>query len=395
MIALERRPRPQARRERTPPAEAPPGRGRRLRALALKESLQIVRDPSSILIALVLPLILLFLFGFGVSLDARALRIGLVIESSTPAARELASTFAASRFFDARFGHDRRQFEDDLVAGRIRGIVVIPATFAEEHAGESQVPRIQVITDGSEPNTASFVHSYARGALATWQRRQASEGDGALRAIEPVPRFWFNPGLESRLFLVPGSIAIVMTLIGTLLTALVVAREWERGTMEAMMATPVGVAELLAGKLLPYLALALLSMALCTAIAVLLFGVPLRGSLTALLLLSLAFLFPALGQGLLISTVTKNQFVAAQVALLTGFLPAFLLSGFIFEIDSMPTVIQWLTVVVPARYLIPGLQTVFLAGDVWPLFLPNIAAMLLIGTVFLALSTRATTRRLA
>jgi ABC-2 type transport system permease protein len=231
--------------------------------------------------------------------------------------------------------------------------------------------------------------------VASWQRRQALEGEGVAAAIRPVPRFWYNPELESRFFLVPGSIAIVMTLIGTLLTALVVAREWERGTMEAMMATPIGVAELLAGKLLPYFALALASMALSTTVAVLLFGVPLRGSLPALLLLSIAFLCPALGQGLLISAVTKNQFVASQVALLTGFLPSFLLSGFIFEIDSMPTAIQWLTMVVPARYFIPSLQTVFLAGDIWPLFLTDIGAMLLIGGVFFALAARSTKKRLA
>jgi ABC-2 type transport system permease protein len=398
MIALEREARPEARATESEgtqesPSQAP--RGRRLRALMVKESLQIGRDPSSILIAVVLPLILLFLFGYGVSLDASTLRIGLAVESSTPAARELASTFQGSRFFEVRLGHDRREFGDDLVAGRIRAIVVIPATFPARHARHERMPQIQVITDGSEPNTANFAQSYARGVVASWQRRQALEGEGVAAAIRPVPRFWYNPELESRFFLVPGSIAIVMTLIGTLLTALVVAREWERGTMEAMMATPIGVAELLAGKLLPYFALALASMALSTTVAVLLFGVPLRGSLPALLLLSIAFLCPALGQGLLISAVTKNQFVASQVALLTGFLPSFLLSGFIFEIDSMPTAIQWLTMVVPARYFIPSLQTVFLAGDIWPLFLTDIGAMLLIGGVFFALAARSTKKRLA
>jgi ABC-2 type transport system permease protein len=165
--------------------------------------------------------------------------------------------------------------------------------------------------------------------------------------------------------------------------------------MEAMMATPVGVPELLLGKLLPYFALGLASMTLCTLVAVLVFGVPLRGSPGALLILGMAFLCPALGQGLLISAATKNQFVASQIALLSGFLPAFLLSGFIFEISSMPEPIQWLTVVVAARYFIPSLQTVFLTGDVWPLFLPDIGAMLIIGLVFFALAARATRKRLA
>lgn len=370
-------------------------RWRRLRALVIKESLQIVRDPSSILIAVVLPLILLFLFGYGVSLDANRLRIGIAIENPSPAARELAGGFQASRFFDVRLAEDRRAFIPDLVAGRIRGIVVIPATFTAESALTDGAPQIQVITDGSEPNTASFVQNYARGVVANLLAQRVAEGERRPPPIAAVPRFWFNPGLESRFFLVPGSIAIVMTLIGTLLTALVVAREWERGTMEAMMATPIGVAELLLGKLLPYFGLALASMTLCTLVAVLLFGVPLRGSVAALLLLSIAFLCPALGQGLLISAVTKNQFVASQVALLSGFLPAFLLSGFIFEIPSMPPPIQWLTTIVPTRYLIPSLQTVFLAGDVWPLFLQDIGAMLLIGLVFFTLAARSTQKRLA
>jgi len=186
----------------------------------------------------------------------------------------------------------------------------------------------------------------------------------------------------------------VMTLIGTLLTALVIAREWERGTMEAMMATPVSVAQLLAGKLIPYYVLGLASMSVCTAIAVTLFDVPMRGSIIALFVIATAFLLPALGQGLLISAVAKNQYVAAQAAMLSGFLPAMLLSGFIFEIDSMPQIIQWISYVVPARYLIPCLQSVFLADDIWSLFLPNIAVMVIIGALFFAAAIRNTRKRL-
>ena len=349
---------------------------------------------GGVLAALMLP-ILLFLFGYGVSLDANNVRIGVAIESASPSARELAATFQACRFFDARVARDRRVFMPDLVAGRIRGIVVIPATFTSDAARVDGASIIQIITDGSEPNTANFIQNYAQGVVTTYRRQQAAQDQAPAPAIAAVPRFWFNPELESRFFLVPGSMAIVMTLIGTMLTALVVAREWERGTMEAMMATPIGVAELLIGKLLPYFALALASITLCTAVAVFLFGVPMRGSPLALLLVSMAFLCPALGQGLLISALTKNQFVASQVALLSGFLPAFLLSGFIFEIASMPVPIQWLTAIVPARYFIPSLQTVFLTGDVWPLFLPDIGAMLLLGAVFFTLAARTTRKRLA
>ncbi|OHV81782.1 ABC transporter permease [Ensifer sp. LCM 4579] len=370
------------------------GGSRRFAALVRKEIYQIIRDPSSILIAFVLPMILLFLFGYGVSLDTTRTRIGLVVEDETPLTRDLAASFEASRYFAVIEGRHRRDFEDDLVLGRVRGLVVIPASFAADLAAGRE-PTVQVLVDGTDPNTANFVLNYAQGAIANWERQRSNEGLANPPAIAAEQRFWFNAELTSRNFLVPGSIAIVMTLVGTLLTSLVVAREWERGTMEAMMATPVSAAELLAGKLLPYFILGLTSMTLCVLIAVFLFDVPFRGSVVALYVLSAAFLMPALGQGLLISAVTKNQFLASQLALISGFLPAFLLSGFLFEINSMPTVIQWITYVVPARYLIPSLQTVFLAGDIWPMFAQAITVMLLIGSIFFALAARNTRKRIS
>lgn len=368
-------------------------RARRFLALVRKETFQILRDPSSILIAFVLPLILLFLFGYGVSLDATRTRIGLVVEAATPVTQDLAASFQGSRYFRVINGRDRREFEEDLIRGRIRGIVVIPANFAGDFAGGTAAP-VQVLVDGSDPNTASFVQNYAQGVVATWVRMRSAEVGSRLPVINLEQRFWFNPELASRNFLVPGSVAIVMALVGTLLTSLVVAREWERGTMEAMMATPVTAAELLAGKVLPYFVLGLISMTLCVLVAVFLFGVPFRGSLLALYAISAAFLLPALGQGLLISAATKNQFLASQLALMSGFLPAFLLSGFLFEIESMPLVIQWITMIVPARYVIPSLQTVFLAGDIWPLFLRNIAILLAMGTVLFVLAARSTRKRI-
>lgn len=369
------------------------GRIRRFVALVRKESYQAVRDPSTTLIAFVLPLILLFLFGYGVSLDTTRTRVGLVMEETTPLTQALAASFQASRYFSVTTSQDRRVFKEDLVNGRIRGILVIPANFTSDYAAGNR-PRIQVIVDGSEPNTANFVQNYAQGTVANWERqRQTLMAEGA-GPISIEQRFWFNPELTSRYFLVPGSIAIVMTLVGTLLTSLVVAREWERGTMEAMMATPVTAIELLIGKILPYFILSLVSMTLCVLLAVFLFGVPFRGSVLALYALSATFLIPALGQGLLISAATKNQFLASQLALISAFLPAFLLSGFLFEINSMPTVIQWITFIVPARYLIPSLQTVFLAGDIWPMFLHSMAVMLCIGTVFFVLAARSTRKRI-
>ncbi len=376
-------------------SEQASGSVRRVAALMRKETIQIVRDPSSILIAFVFPLILLFLFGYGVSLDANHMKIGLVIEDASEPAHSLAAAFRSSPYFAPRVAHDRRVFEDDLVAGRVLGIVVIPSTFGEKVAKKNILAgRIQVLTDGSQPNTARFVENYARALWSNWVLQHAAEGEPVAQRLTLEPRFWFNPELQSRYFLVPGSIVIVMALTGTLLTAMVMAREWERGTMEAMMATPVGVAELIVGKLFPYFVLALGSMALCASLGVWLFGVPFRGSIFALTAVTSAFLFPALGQGLLISSATKNQFVASQFALLSAFLPAFILSGFVFEISSMPKVIQFVTYLVPARYLVPSLQTVFLAGDVWPLLLQNMAVLMLMGCVFMVLTIRTSRKRL-
>lgn len=365
---------------------------RRLVALSIKEFAQIMRDPSTFLIAFLLPLILLFLFGYAVSLDSSRTRIALVMEDSSAQALDLASAYAHSDYFEVIPARSVAQVRDTLIDGTARAIIVIPQGFGEGMVAGTPPP-IQIVTDGSQPNTANFAAAYGEGVRAAWMAAET----GRVAAAPPIslsPRYWYNPGLQSRYFLVPGSIAIVMTMIGTLLTALVVAREWERGTMEAMMATPMRMAEFIASKVVPYFLLGIGSMTLCTLIAVFVFGVPFRGSPFALAAIAAAFLMPALGLGLFISAATKNQFVASQVALLTAFLPTFLLSGFLYEIASMPWPIQALTYVVPARYLIPPLQTVFLAGDLWGLILPNIAVMLGFGALFFFLSFRVTKRSL-
>jgi ABC-2 type transport system permease protein len=371
------------------------GMTQRLGAILLKESLQILRDPSTFGMAVVLPLLLLFVFGYGISLDTRGTKVGLSVEDSSPVARDLAGAFHHSRWFTVVDGHNLDGFKASLVAGDVRGIIIIPAQF-EQKLAQGGASAIQVITDGSSPNTAAFLAGHARGLVAEWALQRAAErGENAQQPISVIPRFAYNPGLESRYFLVPGAIAIVMTMIGTMLTALVIAREYERGTMEGLMATPLGVVELIISKIVPYYFLGLGSMVLCTTVAVTMFGLPFHGSVIALFIIASAFLFPALGQGLLISAATRNQFVSTQIALLSGWLPSLLLSGFLFEIDSMPRPIQWLTYLVPARYLIPPLETVFLIGDLWSLFLPNIAIMLLFGSVFFFLSWRATSRTIA
>ena len=363
----------------------------RLGALVRKECLQVVRDPSAILIAFVLPVILLFLFAYAVSLDIRKLAIGVVLESDSASAQSLAAAFGATRYFKVTASRDRREVADGVTAGELRGFVVIPQDFERRLATAEPTSLIQVVTDGSQPNTANFVAAYTQGVVALWL---AGRGVSLPGGIDVQSRVWFNQVVESRWFLVPGAIAIIMTMIGTLLTALVLAREWERGTMEALISTPARIVEILVGKLIPYFLLGLAATIVASLIAIHVFGVPLRGSWPALLLLSSAFMVPALGQGLVISAVTRNQFVASQLALFTGFLPAFLLSGFLFEIDSMPVPIRLLTYIVPARYFIVALQTVFLAGDVWSLFLPNLAAMLAIGGIFFGIATLKTRKSL-
>jgi len=244
------------------------------------------------------------------------------------------------------------------------------------------------------------VQGYAQGVWRNWLEQVASSKTSladrpkARPLIGVEPRFWFNPELSSRESLLPGSVAIVLTIIGTLLTALVIAREWERGTMEALLSTPVQRIELLVGKIIPYYALGMTAMGIAVGSSVLLFGVPFRGSVFALIVVSSAFLTTMLMLGLLISTKTRNQFVACQAALIVGFLPAFELSGFIFEIDSMPAPIRLLTYILPPRYFVSSLQTLFLAGDVPAVLVPSTLVLTAFAVILFGLLVRATPMRL-
>jgi ABC-2 type transport system permease protein len=367
----------------------------RVKALTVKEFYQIFRDPSTMLISGVLPLILLFIYGYGVSLDMNHLRVGIVLQDSAPAAQSLAQSFTDSSFFTPILARDIRELSDQLISGDIRGIIVIPSDFSANRQIPSDYAQIQVIADGSEPNTASFVQNYSRGAFQNWLQQQAISAKlTKINFIQPELRFWYNQELESRYFLIPGSIAIIMTLIGTLLTALVVAREWDRGTMEALMSTPISIFELLLGKLIPYFILGMASMTICFLVAVLHYEVPFRGSFSLLFLVSASFLVSALGVGLLISTLAKNQFVASQAAIVAAFLPSFILSGFIYELTSMPRWIQIITYGIPARYFVSSLQTLFLAGDILPLILSNLLPIWGISILLFAIIAKKTVKRL-
>lgn len=364
--------------------------GIRLQALIRKEALQIIRDPAAIIIAFVLPLVLLFLFATAISLDIKRVPIGLAQLSDSQEANRLYSSFKGSRYFQVFGARDNKQAQYMLLNEEIDGFVVIPPDFKQRLIKKDYDGLVQVITDASQPNTANFVANYTKGVIQNWiATLNVSASQMPIRS-----RLWYNPEMQSKKFLVPGAIGIVMTMIGTLLTALVIAREWERGTMEALFSTPTSISEILLGKLIPYFVLGMIATLMSAFLAQWVFDVPFRGSWFALICLSATFMIPALAQGLLISTLAKNQFIASMAALLSAFLPAFLLSGFLFEIDSMPFIIQCVTHILAVKYFITTIQTVFLTGDVWSLFLPNMLAMLIIGVVLFGIALKKTRKSL-
>lgn len=367
---------------------------RRIASLVRKESRQVIRDPSSVAIGIVLPLILILLFGYGLSLDVKDVPIAIVLEDSSPTAIDLAAGFRLSRYFLVKFTPSMALAQKLMFARDVDGIVRIRSNFARRvGVGDAEV---QILVRGDDANQARIVQTYGEAAVAQWSARRAAEGKSA--AVGPVDiqnRLWFNEANESRAFLVPGLVVIVMTLIGAMLTSLVMAREWERGTFEALFVTPVRVGEIILGKTIPYFMLGMIGLALCLVSAKFLFHVPFRGSVLLLAGASALYLLVALFIGLFISSSLKSQFVASQVTMLVTFLPAMMLSGFIFDLRSMPALVRWLTYVLPARYYVALLQTLFLAGDIWGLVIPNALVLAGMATILAVLTRRATRKSLA
>jgi ABC-2 type transport system permease protein len=366
-----------------------------LAAIMIKEGKQVTRDPSSWIIAVVLPLTFLFLFGFGVSLDTTVVKIAMVREDGGRDARALAAALTSSRWFLVVPATDRLSGERLLQDQNVKAVVIIPAEFGTRLNAQDTTAQVQVLVDGAEPNTANYVHGYLaaiwNGFLAA---RTLEQGRALAAPVSLEVRYWYNANAVSRWFLIPGSMTVIMTLLGTLLTSLVIAREYERGTLEALYATPLTRGQILIGKTLPYFLLAMVSMLVCVLTALLLFRLPLRGSFLALGLVSAVFLVPALGQGLLISVTMRTQMAAAQLGLMTGYMPAMMLSGFLFDIHSMPPWLQAITLAIPARYMNVSLQTVFLAGDLWSVLIPNMLFMLAVGALFFGLTWRRLHKRL-
>lgn len=365
-----------------------------LKALIYKEFLQIIRDPSSILIAFILPFILITIFATAINLDNNAIETGLVVEGDRQQISEIISSFEGSRFLTVTNYAGRKEAEQALIRGDIRALVVLPNNFAKAFIGE-QAASVQVIADASDPNIALFTAAYVQGIIATAQKIMMEiDGNRTAAGIRVEQVSWYNPELKSRYFILPNSIAIIMTLIGMLLTALVIAREWERGTMESMLTTKASKLQIISAKYVAYYCLAILSAAFCTFLSVIVFGVPFRGSLIVYFITSSLFLFVSIGMGCLISTLTRNQFLASVAAAMFGFLPAVILSGGLFEISSMPHIIQVLTNIIPATHFVPIIKNLFMAGNIWPIIFGESLNLLIFGLLMFALLCKVTKERL-
>ena len=365
----------------------------RVRALIRKEGRQMLRDRSTLTLGLILPMILLLLFGFGLSLDVNFVPVAIVRDSSSPVTRDLYTSLNLSSYFAPVMANSMEEAKDLLKGTKINAI--IRRDIKDRPYGANN---IQIIVNGRDSNQARIMQRYIEGAVYRWIAMKTasnvySMAGGAFpgQAVAE-PRIWYNHAMESRHFLVPGVTVLVMSLIGTLLTALVIAREWERGTYEALAATPVTPGEILAGKTVPYFGLGMVGLTLCLAAASWVFAVPMRGSLLLIVGCSALYLVVALGLGLLISSLLKSQFLASQFALVFTFLPTLMMSGFVFDLKSVPVFVYYLAHIFPATWYVELLQTLFLAGNVPQIVIRDIAVLCVFAVIFLGL-TRASIKK--
>ncbi len=349
---------------------------RRFWAIARKETLHIRRDPRSLGLAIGIPMLMIILFGYALTLDVDRVPLVAWDQGGTPTSRDYLARFTASRYFDFRGSVANYAELERAIDTRAAAIaLVLPSDFASNLTAHRAAP-VQVTVDGSDANTAALVLGYTQAVTAAFNQQIALEQiQRAVGPVAPPPldlraRVWFNADLESKNFIIPGIIAVIMGLIAALLTSLTIAGEWERGTMEQLISTPVKASELILGKLLPYFAIGMLDVLIAVLMAVFLFQVPLRGSVTLLFAMSALFIVGTLAQGILISTVARQQLLASQFAMVSTFLPAFLLSGFTFAIVNMPVPVQVITYIVPARYFVALVKGIFLRAvgleAMWP-----------------------------
>ena len=364
-----------------------------LLALIKKEIKQIMRDPSSIIIAFVLPLISILIYMYGINLDSVRVTMGIKNDDSNPETATLIKSFGHSKYVNSIYFDNIEDIKTAIARSKIKGAVIIPNDFSTKLA-RGQSADLLIITDGSEVNTANYVQNYAVSIANSWLMTSKYAGLTPRPVINTEVRTWYNPDLNSHYFIVPGSIAITMTLIGILLTSLVVAREWERGTMEAMLSTSVKAIHIVLGKYIPYFILGILSLAFNIFLCIVIFNIPFRGNYFILFLVSSLFLFTSLGIGLNISSLLKNQFLASMVAMSAGFLPALMLSGLMFPINSMPVFFQYLTRILPPRYYVSFVESEFMAGGVNSIRLENAIYLTILGLLFFMAVYKNTSMRL-
>ena len=362
----------------------------RMRALIRKESRQMMRDRSTLTLGIILPMILLLLFGFGLSLDVNLVPVAVVRDNSSPATRDLFTSLRLSPYFAPVMSNSMEEAKALLRDGTVNAIV---RRDLKDRADGSD--SVQIIVNGRDSNQARIMQRYLEGALARWAGArgvaaavQADSADPLPGRAVAEPRIWYNHAMESRYFLIPGVTVLIMTLIGTLLTALVIAREWERGTYEAMAATPVMPGEILAGKTVPYFALGMVGLFLCLAAAAWVFAVPMRGSLFLIVGGSALYLVVALGIGLCVSAITRSQFLASQLALVFNFMPTLMMSGFVFDLKSAPWFVYYLAHIFPATWYVDLMQTLFLAGNIPQVVGRDMIVLAVFAVVLLALARK-------
>ncbi len=367
------------------------GFSRRLRALVRKEFLQLGRDRSSLLLGVFLPLLLILLIGYGISLDVKNVPIAVVLEDASPAARRAVSFLDGSDYFSPYYVTSLKEGESLLRRRDAEAILVLPPDFSRQLAhGQA---RAQAILYGVNTTTAMTAQGYLEAGFMAMAAEAAYSAPHTSGYVTTESRLWFNDANTSTWFFIPGLIMLIMTIVGVFLTAVVMAREWERGTFESLFVTPVQAAELILAKMIPYFCVAMAGMILCLLAGRFLYELPLRGSLLLILGTSMLYLIVALGIGLTISAVTKKQFVACQIALLVSFLPSVMLSGFLFDLHSQPLVIRVISQLFPTTYYLQILKSLFLTGNHWPLLVKNSLLLAGYAVFFLGLAGHITRKK--
>ena len=367
----------------------------RLTALISKEFRQLRRDNSSLLIGIFLPLVLVFLIGFGLSLDVKHVPTAVVLEDPSPTAQDMLSFTTGSDYFDPRYVTSMQEAEKLMQERKVDAIIRVPPDFTQ--ALYAQRGKVQVILYGTDSTSANMVRGYIEAGLAQWQSqnlRKIFPNATSRPTVNVITRTWFNDANSSTWYLIPGLLVLIITIVGVFLTGLVMAREWERGTLESMFVTPVKPLEILLAKMVPYFCIAMLGFFICLLAARFIFAVPLEGSLPLLIFCSMLYLLVALGIGLVISAVTKNQFVACQYTIVVSLLPTMMLTGFLFDLRSVPVWIRCVGYILPATYYMEIVKTLFLAGNNWQLLIKNSIILIGYAVVFLGLALHVTRKRL-